>query len=168
MHGVTDYQVTGGQGAAAEKAALAGLGEAHGPTTGQRSGQLALPVRGWWRRAQRWQIRSPRAGQGSAGWELEVGAAHRALRFKGRRHSRWLFTPQTQSLLLPALTRYGHTFALYLKSPAAVKNSCHSVQRWSIIAKSSLQKNPPIIIMDKMRLLFKQYFPICVWQILAV
>lgn len=46
MHGVTDYQVTGGQGAAAEKAALAGLGEAHGPTTGQRSGQLALPVRG--------------------------------------------------------------------------------------------------------------------------
>lgn len=42
------------------------------------------------------EIGSRRAGQGSAGWELEVGAAHQAVLFKGWWHSRWLFTPQTE------------------------------------------------------------------------
>lgn len=115
------------------------------------------------------ELGNPRPG---VGWEVEEWAAHQVLRPKDRQHWHCLFTPWAE-FAFAALNRYGHTFVLYLKTLGEVKNSCHSIQRWSINAevlseKKKKRTKPPIVIMDKMRLLFKQYFPLCVWQILAV
>lgn len=148
--------------------------KSNGPIMGHQASQLALPAHGSSSREHKQCCLSPWAqmwespDQGSVVWEQRCGLLTKCCDLKlGSICTVYLH--RRQSLPLPPLHWYGHTFVLYLKSLDAVKKSCQSVQRWSIIAEVLFaKKNPPIIITDKMRLLFKHYFPICVWQILAV